>query len=92
MATTFEFNESGSKYLRKMHHLVEGRADVYAVLVAFNVSCPARQHAIKKLLCSGIRGKGGSLQDLREAQDAISRAIQMEETRASFPSQVIDKP
>lgn len=72
-----QFNASGSKYLRPMHHLVDGKADVYAVLIAFNVTCPARQHAIKKLLCSGIRGKGSCLQDLSEARDAIDRAIQI---------------
>lgn len=64
-----------------MKCLVDGRADVYAVLDAFAVTCPARQHAIKKLLCSGLRGKGSVLQDLQEARDAIDRAIQMEEAK-----------
>jgi hypothetical protein len=77
------FNASGSKYLRKMRHLIDGRADVYAVLVAFEVTCPARQHAIKKLLCSGIRGKGDAVQDLSEAKDAIDRAIQIEKVQAT---------
>ena len=36
-------NHSGSKYLRQIH-LIDGRADVYAVLDAFDVRCPARQH------------------------------------------------
>jgi len=76
-----EFNESGSKYLRKMNCLVDGRADVYAVLEAFGVTCPARQHAVKKVLCAGIRGKGGELQDLNESRDAIDRAIQMYKSR-----------
>ena len=76
-----KFNQSGSKYLREMRCLVDGHADVYAILEAFGVQCPARQHAIKKLLCSGIRGKGDSLQDLNEARDAIDRAIQMEVSR-----------
>lgn len=71
------FNASGSKYLREMRCLVDGKADVYAVIDAFNVTCPARQHAIKKLLCSGIRGKGDVIQDLSEARDAVDRAIQM---------------
>jgi hypothetical protein len=75
------FNASGSKYLRKMTALVDGRADVYAVLDAFKVSCPARQHAIKKLLCTGLRGKGDSMQDLKEARDAVDRSIQMEAAR-----------
>jgi hypothetical protein len=76
-----EFNVSGLKYLREMRCLVDGRADVYAVLEAFAVTCPARQHAVKKLLCSGIRGKGDALQDLQEARDAIDRAIQMQQVR-----------
>lgn len=75
-----EFNPSGSKYLRKMECLVKGdHTDVYAILIAFDVVCPARQHAIKKLLCSGIRGKGDVIQDLKEAKDAITRAIEIEE-------------
>lgn len=78
------FNLSGSKYLREFKCMFGNRADVYAVLEAFSVVCPARQHAIKKLLCSGIRGKGGSMQDLTEARDAIDRAIQMETSRQVF--------
>jgi hypothetical protein len=68
---------SGNKYHRQIVGL-DGQqctVDVYAVLVAFNVTCPARQHAIKKLLCSGIRGKGSAKQDLMETVDAVERAI-----------------
>ncbi len=72
-----EFNKSGSKYLRQIKLTADGECDVYAVLMAFNVTCPARQHAIKKLLCSGIRGKASELQDLEEARDAIDRSIQL---------------
>jgi hypothetical protein len=71
-------NHSGSKYLRDVQ-LISGKIDVYAVLVAFGVSCPARQHAIKKLLCAGLRGKGDELQDLRESIDAVRRAIEIKE-------------
>lgn len=71
---------SGAKYLRDIK-LVDGRVDVYAVIVAFGVTCPARQHAIKKLLCAGLRGKGGEAQDLAEARDAVERAIQMQSAR-----------
>lgn len=76
-----EFNESGSKYLRAVPCSTLGRVDVYAVLDAFNVTCPARQHAVKKLLCAGLRGKADTMQDLMEARDAIDRAIQMQEAR-----------
>jgi hypothetical protein len=70
---------SGSKYLHDVQ-LVGGKIDVYAVLVAFDVRCPARQHAIKKLLCAGLRGKGDELQDLQEAIDAVRRAIEIKES------------
>lgn len=72
-----EINPSGAKYFRKVK-LTEGKADVYAVLNAFDVKCPARQHAVKKLLLSGLRGKGDTMQDLSEARDAVTRAIQLE--------------
>lgn len=71
------FNKSGSKYLRQIRLTADGECDVYAVLIAFNVTCPARQHAIKKLLCSGIRGKGSERQDLEEARDAITISLEL---------------
>jgi len=76
---------TGNKYHRKIpcFENVLVTVDVYSVLEAFNVTCPARQHAIKKLLCAGIRGKGDTLQDLRETADAISRAIELEAARQS---------
>ena len=49
--------------------------DVYDVLRAFNVTDPAIQHAIKKLLCTGIRGHKDSRQDLEEAIQSIERAL-----------------
>ena len=51
--------------------------DVYDVLVAFGVTCPARAHAIKKLLCAGLRDKGPELQDLEEAASAVFRAVDL---------------
>lgn len=69
---------SGSKYLRVLQPASEdGRFDVYSILVGYEVRCPAIAHAIKKLLCAGLRDKGDQSQDLKEARDAISRAIQL---------------
>ena len=64
---------SGNKYHRRIIGLdgITTYVDVYRVLDAFNVTDPGLQHAIKKLLCAGIRGKGDTKQDLSEAQDAI---------------------
>jgi hypothetical protein len=53
--------------------------DVYDVLVAFGVTCPARQHAIKKLLCAGLRGKGSVRDDLMESLMSIERALELHE-------------
>jgi len=52
--------------------------DVYDVLVAFNVTNPATQHAIKKLLAPGQRGSKDAITDLMEAGQSIERAVQLE--------------
>lgn len=53
--------------------------DIYDVLKAWSVTCPATQHAIKKLLQPGERGHKDKLTDLREALGSVERAIQMAE-------------
>ena len=62
---------------------VKGRKtiDVYDVLDLYNVTHPAIQHAIKKLLMPGKRGKKSKLTDLKESKQAIKRAIQMEKRK-----------
>ena len=74
----------GSKYKRMIRQtLPEGHAgafvvcDVYDVLRAWDVTCPAIQHAVKKLLQPGKRGSKSAAQDLREAIGSIERAIQL---------------
>lgn len=72
-----------SKYIRKIKETTGTGAavevDVYDVLMAFDVRCPAIQHAVKKLLCPGQRGQKNLVQDLVEARDSITRAIQLAE-------------
>ena len=51
------------------------------MLEAFGVVCPAITHAVKKLLCPGVRGGKDATQDIREAKDAVVRAFEMEEAR-----------
>ena len=48
--------------------------DVYDVLKAFNVTCPALQHLIKKALCAGLRGHKNRTQDLQDIVDSALRA------------------
>ncbi len=86
-------NESGNKYLRrivingdvvKTDAVHYGYVDVYAVIEAFDVTCPALAHAIKKLLLPGGRGDKDTLQDIKESKDAIIRAFDMEVARTNL--------
>ena len=52
-----------------------GVVDVYSILAAYETGHPAIDHAIKKLLCAGERGVKSWGQDLREAIQAIERAL-----------------
>jgi hypothetical protein len=51
--------------------------DVYDVLKAFNVTCPATQHAIKKMLMAGERGHKDKQTDLEEAIQSLQRAKEL---------------
>lgn len=63
-----------NKYQREIKPGVN--VDVYDVLKAFNVTCPALAHAVKKCLAPGQRAE----QDKREAIASIERSIEMEPT------------
>ncbi|QZN97804.1 hypothetical protein [Symbiopectobacterium purcellii] len=63
-----------SKYDRRVKDIT---IDVYDVLKAFNVTCPALQHLIKKALCAGLRGHKDREQDLDEVLQSAQRAIQL---------------
>jgi hypothetical protein len=71
----------GNKYLRTIRSARADddrrmQVDVYCVIDAFEVKCPGRQQAIKKLLCTGTRGKGDEMADLMGALAALNRAIE----------------
>jgi hypothetical protein len=58
--------------------IIEVQVDVYDVLNAFKTSCPAMDHAAKKILAAGTRGYKDSLQDKNEAIQSINRSIAMQ--------------
>ena len=67
--------ENKSKY----HVQIKGQqVDVYDVLKGFNVTCPAMQHAIKKMLMPGLRGAKSKEQDKREAIQSIERSLELD--------------
>lgn len=79
----------GRKYLRLIKSSTnedEIWIDVYCVLESFAVTCPARAHAIKKLLCCGARGKGDAIADLVGVLAAVNRAIELEQKRTKKES------
>lgn len=68
-------------YYKDVRHLAV--VDVYEVLDLFDVTDQAVGHAVKKLLVTGKRGTKGRLQDLKEARDTLSRAIEIQERKAN---------
>ena len=76
--------DRGNKYHRTITQTLPGdthglclTVDVYDVCRAFGVTCPATQHAIKKLLCPGLRGAKSAEQDISEAANSCRRAIEL---------------
>lgn len=47
--------------------------DVYDCLRAFNITDPALQHGLKKLLCMGLRGHKDLTTDLNEAIESLQK-------------------
>lgn len=57
------------------------RVDVYDVLDAFPITCPALQHLTKKALFAGRRGHKDQLQDLMDIRASADRAIEIYHSR-----------
>lgn len=62
-------------YRKDISHLKA--LDVYRILQMFEVTHPALQHALKKVLCAGGRGAKNDEQDVREAIDSLNRWLEM---------------
>lgn len=58
--------------------------DVYRVLRLFNVKNQEIGHAIKKLLCSGLRGAKDHDKDVQEAIDTLLRHLEMNKEEREF--------
>lgn len=61
--------------------------DVYRVLDAYKVSCPALAHLIKKALCVGLRGHKDTEQDLQDIIDSAVEAQRLHAERKWLSSQ-----
>lgn len=60
--------------------------DVYRVLDAFGVYDPATQHAVKKMLCMGLRGHKDYLTDLNDSIDSLQKAKELYEQKVIYES------
>jgi hypothetical protein len=63
-----------SKYLRPCPY---DTIDIYRVLQIYEVTDPCIQHAVKKLLCTGIRGYKGKNEDIQDVIDSLKRWQEM---------------
>ena len=71
-------NMVGTSVPNKYTRVIKGvNADVYDVLLAFGVTCPAMQHALKKMLCTGLRGHKSFHKDADEAIESIERSKEL---------------
>ena len=56
---------------------IKTETDVYRVIKAFDVTCPALQHLIKKALCTGLRGHKDKRQDLLDIIESAQAALKI---------------
>lgn len=66
---------SHDHFFKDVSHLQ--KIDVYRVIDLFDVKHACLQHAIKKLLCAGLRGQKDQKRDVNEAIDSLNRYLQM---------------
>ena len=66
--------------------------DVYRVINIFGVSDPCIQHALKKLLCSGVRGHKDQAKDIQDVIDTLERWKQMREEDDKVTSSEVISP
>jgi len=73
--TTSDLN---AKPVSKYHRTIKGvQIDLYDVLVAYGVTCPALAHALKKMLMPGQRHAKTFEQDIDEAIASLRRAKEL---------------
>ena len=71
-----QFND-GDKYTRTIFGFCgkSVQVDVYRVLDAFNTEDAAVDHAVKKMLCAGLRGHKGKITDYENAIESMQKAL-----------------
>lgn len=76
--------DKGEKYMVTIRNRKTGesiKVDVYDVLEAFEITCSAMAHAIKKLLMPGKRGSKGYDKDCDEAINSVEQSKLLQKYR-----------
>ena len=66
--------------------------DVYRVISIFGVTDPCIQHALKKLLCSGVRGHKDQSKDIQDVIDTLERWKEMRYEDDKITSSEVTSP
>ena len=71
--------KDGGKYYREIIGLdgTKTTVDVYRILDAFKTGCAATDHAVKKMLCAGLRGHKDKLTDYDNAIESLQAAKEL---------------
>lgn len=79
-------------YFKDVSHLK--KIDVYRVIDLWEITDPALQHALKKVLAAGKRGAKNQMQDVAEAIDSLVRFqdMQVENSLIVVPNIVKGNP
>ncbi len=71
-------SDESAKPKSKYHRIIKGvEIDLYDVLKAYDVTCPALAHAIKKAMLPGARHAKSFEQDIDEAIASLERAKEL---------------
>ena len=71
-------SDESAKPKSKYHRIIKGvEIDLYDVLKAYGVTCPALAHAIKKAMLPGARHAKSFEQDIDEAITSLERAKEL---------------
>lgn len=70
-------------YKKDVRHL--DMIDVYRVIELWGPMHAAQEHALKKILCTGIRGSKDTDKDIQEAIDTLTRWQEMRREDAASP-------
>lgn len=69
-------DNKNSHYYKDVSHLES--IDFYRICKLYEITDPCAQHALKKLLCLGVRSGGKTYeQDVKDVRDSLNRMLQM---------------